>query len=127
MSFEEVNQQAKLYKIILQNHYDDFTNYYIGEITYDDFSCKVDIAYRIEHGMFPQIDERMAYNLPQVITDVGRELMQAIDEAYQDEETDLSPYSQNRLYKASSSTPQIPNRQTLHSENARDLFPIRKI
>ena len=100
MSFEEINQQTKLYKIILQNHYDDFTKYYIAEITYDDFSCKVDIAYRIEHGIFPQMDKRMAYNLPQVITEVGRELMQAIDEAYQDEETDLSPYSQNvKLYK----------------------------
>ena len=51
MSFEGVNAGQELYKIILEKQYEDFSRYYIAEMSYDDFSCKVDVEYRIKHAV----------------------------------------------------------------------------
>ena len=57
MSFEGIDPSAELYNIILEEQFEDFSKYYIAEISFEEFTCKVDVAYRIKHGVFPLMDE----------------------------------------------------------------------
>lgn len=116
MSIDGVKVSDELYKIILEERFEDFSKYYVAEISYDDFSCKVDIAYRVKYGLFPLLDEKMSHNLPVVITQVGRELIQEMEDYLEGDESDLTAYQQNlELY------PKIMNgcyEQFIHSYDA---------
>ena len=120
MSFDNVDVVGDLYKIILEERFEDFSKYYIAEISYEDFSCKVDIAYRVKHGIFPQLDEKMSHNLPAVITEVGRKLMQEVQDYLEEDSSGLTAYQQNlELY------PKIMNgcyEQLMHSYDAELSF-----
>jgi hypothetical protein len=53
MSFEIADMELELYNIILKKEFEDFLRYYMAEIDYDEFICKVDVDYRIKYGKFP--------------------------------------------------------------------------
>lgn len=95
MSSDSVGLGSELYKIIVEKQFEDFSKYYMAEITYEDFSCEVDVAYRIKHNKFPLLDEKMSHNLPVVVTEVGRRLMQEFDDYLAREENDYTAYQQN--------------------------------
>lgn len=96
MSSNGVNVGCELYKIIVKKQFEDFSKYYMAEITYEEFSCKVDIAYRIKHNSFPLMDEKMSHNLPVVVVEVGRKLMQEFDDYLAEEDDDdFTAYQQN--------------------------------
>ena len=95
MSFEGVNAGQELYKIILEKQYEDFSRYYIAELSFDDFSCKVDVEYRIKHGVFPLLDEKMSHNLPVVVLEVGRKLIKEIEDYLEEPDVDYTSYQQN--------------------------------
>ena len=66
----------------------------MAEITYEDFSCEVDVAYRIKHNKFPLLDEKMSQ--PSSSSDRGRSQADAeFDDYLAKEENDYTAYQQN--------------------------------
>tara|TARA_Y100000589_G_scaffold122161_1_gene116517 strand:+ start:73 stop:888 length:816 start_codon:yes stop_codon:yes gene_type:complete len=95
MSFEGIDPSAELYNIILEEQFEDFSKCYIAEISFEEFTCKVDVAYRIKHGVFPLMDEKMSYHLLAVVVEVGRKLMQDVENYFEEPEFDSNVYQQN--------------------------------
>jgi len=95
MSFEGVNTGSDLYNIILEEQFENFSKYYIADMSFEEFTCKVDVAYRIKHGVFPLMDEKMSYHLLAVVVEVGRKLMQDIEKYFDQPEFNLNAYQQN--------------------------------
>ena len=100
MSFEIADMELELYNIILQKEFEDFLRYYMAEIDYDEFICKVYVDYRIKHGKFPLMDDKMSQRLPIVVVEVGRKLMKEVEDYFENPEFDNDAYKQNlHLYQ----------------------------
>lgn len=95
MSFEIADMELELYNIILQKEFEDFLRYYMAEIDYDEFICKVDVDYRIKYGKFPLMDEKMSQRLPVLVVEVGRKLMKEVEDYFDNSEFDNDAYQQN--------------------------------
>jgi hypothetical protein len=80
---------AELYDSIMTKRFDDFEHHFMGESSYEDYCCKVDIRYRENHGVFPVLDEKMLRRLRAVAVEVGTELINGAESAETDWEREL--------------------------------------
>jgi len=80
---------AELYDSIMKKRFEDFERHFMGESSYEDYCCKVDIRYRENHGVFPVLDEMMLRRLRAIAVEVGTELINGIESEETDWEREL--------------------------------------
>ena len=76
------------YLRIMENGYEDFSNYYEGAISFEQWNCYVDIRYRKEFGKFPNEDDKMVERLKEAMFMVGSDLMRKQEEDWMEIETE---------------------------------------
>jgi hypothetical protein len=76
------------YETILSEIYQEFLNYYDGQIAFDEWRCLVDVRYRQAHGEFPLWDYQMEGRLKEVAYDIGQELIDKLELAQAEAEQD---------------------------------------
>ena len=78
--YDESPMHSNEYFGTLNRVYEEFLNYYEGEISFEEWRCLVDVSYRQVHGEFPLWDHDMDDHLDEVAYDIGQELIDKYDE-----------------------------------------------
>lgn len=84
--YEEYMLPEDEYNETLTENYNEFMNYYDGQISFEDWRCLVDVRYRQQHGLFPLWDELMEERLQEVAYDIGQELIDKFEAKQAEEE-----------------------------------------
>ena len=79
--YEEYQMPEDEYNHTLMEKFNEFLNFYDGQISFDDWRCLVDVRYRKQHGQFPLWDGEMEGRLSDVAYDIGQELIDKFEEA----------------------------------------------
>ena len=64
--YEEYQMPEDEYNHTLMEKFNEFLNFYDGQISFDDWRCLVDVRYRKQHGQFPLWDGEMEGRLSDV-------------------------------------------------------------